>query len=163
MEAAALDELLGGSAREREESWRYSKNAIRALTQQTFALAASDATLSAATLKRIDLPFTRGRRIVIVNGAYSERYSDIAKLDSGVRIERESAQRLNVEISSATAEPLHLVYASVPADAASRWQATCKIELRGERAELIEQHVGEDGADVLGSLTSNISLSPQTA
>jgi Fe-S cluster assembly protein SufD len=161
MEAAALDELLGGSAREREESWRYSKNAIRALTQQTFARAASDAALSAATLKRIDLPFTRGRRIVIVNGAYSERYSDLAKLDSGVRIERESAQRLNVEISSATAEPLHLVYASVPADAASRWQATCEIELRGERAELIEQHVGEAGADVLGSLTSNISLSPQ--
>ena len=102
MEAAALDDLLGGSAREREESWRYSKNAIRALTQQTFALAAPDAALSAAMLERIDLPFTRGRRVVIVNGAYSERYSDIATLDSAVRIERESAQRLRVAITSAS-------------------------------------------------------------
>jgi Fe-S cluster assembly protein SufD len=162
MEAAALDELLGGSAREREESWRYSKNAIRALTQQTFAFAAPDAVLSAATLERIDLPFTRGRRIVIVNGAYSERYSDIAKLDSGVRIERDSAQRLLFTITSASPDPFHLVYVSVPADAPSRWQAACEIQLLGERAGLIEQHVGEAGADVLGALTSRISLAPKT-
>ena len=163
MEASALDELLGGSAREREEAWRYSKNAIRALTQQTFAPAAPDAALSAVSLERIDLPFTRGRRIVIVNGAYSELYSDIAKLNSGVRIECESAQRLRVAITSATTDPLHLVYVSVPTEAASRWQATCDLQLRGERAVLIEQHVGQAGADVLGSLTSTISLGPRTA
>jgi Fe-S cluster assembly protein SufD len=162
MEAAALDELLGGSAREREESWRYSKNAIRALTQQSFALAAPDATLSAATLERIDLPFTRGRRIVVVNGVYSQRYSDSGKLDSGVRIERASAQGLSVVITSSSSEPLHLVYVSVPADTASRWRAACEIQLHGERARLIEQHVGEAGADVLGSLTSQIALGAKT-
>jgi Fe-S cluster assembly protein SufD len=162
MEAAALDELLGGSAREREESWRYSKNAIRALTQQTFALAAPDAVLSAQMLQRIDLPFTRGRRIVIVNGAYSERHSDIGQLGSGVRIERESAQRLNIAITASGDDPLHLAYVSVPADTASRWQAVCEIQLHGGRAQLIEQHVGEAGADVFGALTSQISLAPQT-
>ena len=161
MDAVDLDELLGGSAREREESWRYSKNAIRALTQQTFALAAPDAVVSAATLERIDLPFTRGRRVVIVNGAYSERYSDIGQLGSGVHIERESAQRLNVTITAAN-DPLHLAYVSVAADAASRWQATCDFELRGERAQLIEQHLGEAGADVFGALTSKTTLAPQT-
>jgi Fe-S cluster assembly protein SufD len=163
MEAAALDELLGGSAREREESWRYSKNAIRALTQQTFAFAAPDAALSAATLERIDLPFTRGGRVVVVNGAYSERYSDIAKLASGARIERKSAQHLTIAFDSDTPEPLHLVYVSIPADGASRWQATCEIQVRGERANVIEQHVGEVGADVFGALTAQISLAPQTA
>jgi Fe-S cluster assembly protein SufD len=161
MEAAALDELLGGSAREREESWRYSKNAVRALSQQTFALAAPDAVVSAATLQQIDLPFTRGRRIVIVNGAYSERYSDIGQVGSGVRIERGSAQHLNVAITTAN-DPLHLAYVSVPADTASRWQATCEVELRCERAQLIEQHVGEAGADVFGALTAKISLAPRT-
>ncbi len=162
MEAAVLDELLGGSAREREESWRYSKNAIRALTQQTFTLATPDAALSAATLERIDLPFTRGRRIVIVNGAYSERYSDTGKLGSGVRVERTSAQHLNVSIAAATDGPLHLAYVSVPADTASRWQAVGEIQLHGARARLIEQHVGEAGADVFGTLTTKMSLAPQT-
>jgi len=161
MEAAALDELLGGSAREREESWRYSRNAIRALTQQTFALAAPDAALSAATLERIDLPFTRGRRVVVVNGAYSERYSDVGQLASGVRIERESAQHLAIAFDSDSPDPLHLVYVSIPAQSASRWQAACEIQLHGGRANFIEQHVGEAGADVFGALTSQISLAPQ--
>jgi Fe-S cluster assembly protein SufD len=156
MEAAALDELLGGSTREREESWRYSRNAIRALTQQAFALASPDAALSAEILGRIDLPFMRGRRIVVVNGVYSQRYSATDRLDAGVRINCES-QRLNIDIASGSAEPLHLVYVSVPADAASRWQAACEIQLRG-RAAVIEQHVGERGADVFGAVTSRIAL-----
>jgi Fe-S cluster assembly protein SufD len=162
MDAAALDDLLGGTAREREETWRYSKNAIRALTQQTFAAASREAALSMQTLQRIDLPFTRGRRIVIVNGGYSQRYTDLGELTSTISVRHESAQRLTISIAAACAEPLHLVYVSVPADSASRWQAVCEIELQGGRAELIEQHVGEPGADVLGTLTSQITLGPQT-
>ena len=161
MEAAALDELLGGSAREREETWRYSKNAIRALTQQSFATASPDAELSASSLRQIDLPFTRGRRLVMVNGAYSERYSDLAELTSAVNVRHDSAQRLTITLAGGCAEPLHLVYASVPASSASRWQALCDIQLQSGRAALIEQHIGEPGADVLGAVTSNVILGAQ--
>jgi Fe-S cluster assembly protein SufD len=158
MDASALDDLLGGSAREREESWRYSKNAIRALTQQEFALANTQAILSARTLQKIDLPFTRGRRVVFVNGGYSERYSDVGKLQADIVIRRESAGSLAITIRSDCADPLHLVYVSVPADSASRWQASSEIELQGGHAELIEQHVGEAGADVFGALSVRTTL-----
>ena len=97
-----------------------------------------------------------------MNGAYSERYSDIAKLDSGIRIDRKSAQRLTIVITSGSVDPLHLVYVSVPADSASRWQASCDIQMLGGPAELIEQHIGEPGADVLGTVTSQIKLGQQT-
>ncbi len=160
MDAAALDDLLGGTARGREESWRYSKNAMRALTQQTFATASPDATLSAETLQRIDLPFTRGRRIVIVNGAYSQHYSDIGELASTISLHHESAQHLKITIATGCADPLHLVYVSAPADSASRWQADCEVELQSGSAGLIEQHVGEPGLDVFGTLTSRITLGP---
>jgi Fe-S cluster assembly protein SufD len=163
MDAAVLDDLLGASAREREESWRYSKNAIRALTQQTFAIANPGAVLSAQTLQQMDLPFTRGRRIVIVNGGYSERYSDVGGLSSAVSLRRESAQHLKISIAAGCAQPLHLVYASVPADSASRWQASCEVALQDGCAELIEQYVGEAGADVLGSVAWQVALAPETA
>jgi Fe-S cluster assembly protein SufD len=158
MDAAALDDLLGGSAREREETWRYSRNAIRALTQQDFAAASPDATISAGTLQKIDLPFTRGRRIVIVNGEYSVRYSDAGALTSAIAVQCEAAQSLTIDIDASCDHPLHLVYASIPAASASRWQATRKIRLHGGRAEIIEQHVGEAGADVLGSVASQVVL-----
>ncbi len=158
MEAAALDDLLGGSAREREETWRYSRNAIRALTQQEFAVAPSDATLSAVTLQQIDLPFTRGRRVVIVNGEYSARYSDAGALTSAIAVRCESAQSLTIDIDAGCDLPLHLVYASIPAASACRWQATRKIRLHGGRVDIIEQHVGEPGADVLGSVVAQIAL-----
>ncbi|MDR3388679.1 MAG: Fe-S cluster assembly protein SufD [Rudaea sp.] len=161
MDSAVLDDLLGGSAREREETWRYSKTAIRALTQQAFAIASPDATPSAETLERIDLPFTRGRRIVIVNGGYSQRYSDIGRLASTISLRHESALHLNISIVAGCADPLHLVHVSVPDAAASRWRAVCEVDIGGGRAELIEQHVGEPGADVFGAATSTIALGPQ--
>lgn len=159
MDAAALDELLGGSARARAESWRYSKNAIRALTQQAFVPASGDVPLADETLQRIDLPFTRGRRIVVVNGVYSQRYSDISKVNTGTRIASGSA--LTIDVTSGAGDLLHLAYVSVPADSASRWKASNEIRLQGGCAKLIEQYVGEDGAEVFGRLQSRITVDRQ--
>ena len=108
MDAVLLESLLGDDARTREESWRYSKIALRALTQQVFVAATADATLSPQMLERIDLAFTRGRRIVFVNGRYSERHSDLGKAGSDIVIRPESEQRVTISISAASAEPLHL-------------------------------------------------------
>jgi Fe-S cluster assembly protein SufD len=158
VDALALDELLGGSAREREESWRYSKHAVRALTQQDFAFANSAMELSAETLLRLDLACTRGRRVVIVNGGYSERYSDVSKLRPETQVRQNSATALAINIAGANNDPLHLVYVNVPSETPSRWQSSVEIEITGN-AELIEQHIGESGADVLGALTTRITLS----
>lgn len=161
MDSAELESLLGEPSREREESWRYSKTAWRALTQQMFVAAAADSTLSAQTLDQIDLPFTRGRRMVFINGRYSERYADIGNLRPDILVRRESERQVTIHIPAGRAEPLHLVYVSVAGESASLWQASLTIELQGGHAELIEQHVGENGADVFGALKSQIRLAAQ--
>lgn len=162
MSAVALDELLGSCAREREreESWRYSKAALRALTQQGFAAAGSDLALPAPILDRIDLPRTRGRRIVFVNGVYAERYSDVSAITSDVAIRHESG-RLTLVIAAGCAKPLHLVQASVPAIETSLWRATTSIDVQSGRVELIEQYVGAEGAEVLGVHEVQITLGQQ--
>ncbi|HEX6834851.1 MAG TPA: hypothetical protein VF132_15035, partial [Rudaea sp.] len=72
---ALLDQFGIGDARAREEAWRYSRNALRALEQQAFAPADSSAPLSAELAGRFAWPETEKRRVVFVNGGFSERHS----------------------------------------------------------------------------------------
>jgi len=74
MNAALLDEFGIGDARARDESWRYSKTALRALSQQEFTQAGAHATLDASLAARFDWPLTRGRRLVFINGSFSETH-----------------------------------------------------------------------------------------
>jgi hypothetical protein len=86
MAAALLQEFGSADAREREESWRYSKTALRALAQNDFLVADGRALLSSDLLERINWPHTRGRRLVFVNGIHSSAYSDLTAFD-GVTFE----------------------------------------------------------------------------
>jgi len=56
MGMALLDEFGIGDAQAREESWRHSRTALRALSQNDFATADAHAMLSAALLTRVDWP-----------------------------------------------------------------------------------------------------------
>ena len=150
MDAAALDALLGGSAREREESWRYSRGALRALTQQEFVAADACAPLPPALLERFDWPETRGARLVFVNGALSTRYS---AGDAGFAAQ---AQRGVFELRAGMA--LHVVYVNLPGDAPAQWQASVEMILDGGAASIVEQHVGVGGAEVFGALSSTLRL-----
>jgi Fe-S cluster assembly protein SufD len=158
MSAALLDEFGVGDARERDESWRYSKTALRALSQHDFAAADARAAVEAALADRFDWPQTRGRRLVFVNGNYSAAHSDAGSIDAGIEVRHEDGQRLVLTIDGDSAEPLHLVYASVPGAGPARWQAEGVIDVQSGRANLIEQHVGAAGADVLGTLRSRIAV-----
>ena len=160
MSAFLLDEFGVGDAREREESWRYSKTALRALSQQDFADADARAVLDASTAARFDWPETRGRRLVFVNGSYSEVHSSVEHVGGEVSVRHEDAHRLILAIAGDCAEPLHLIYANVPGVAATRWQAVAEINLVSGRASVIEQHLGEAGVDVLGALHSRIAVGP---
>ena len=159
MNAALLDEFGVGDARERDESWRYSKTALRALSQQDFAEADAHAVLDASLVDRFDWPQTRGRRLVFVNGTYSERFSDAGNTAASVSV-RHEGQHLILTVTGNSDEPLHVVYASVPGAAPTRWQAFADLDLLAGRASVIEQHVGAAGADVLGTLHSRIAVGP---
>jgi Fe-S cluster assembly protein SufD len=152
MDASELDALLGGSEAEREESWRYSRNALRALTQQAFAAADAAAELPADLRQQFDWPETRGARLVFVNGAYSARHSDSP---AGVEIEARNARTI---LRLRDGARVHLIHASVPAAAPSRWQGDLDVDLPSGRATLIEQHVGASGADVFGAVTARYTL-----
>jgi Fe-S cluster assembly protein SufD len=53
---------------------------------------------------------------------------------------------------------LHLVYANGPGAAPARWQSAVEIAVQSGRANVIEQHVGAAGADVLGAVRSRIAI-----
>src|SRR5258705_3425145 len=89
MSAALLDEFGVGDARERDESWRYSKTALRALSQQDFIEADACTALDAALVAQFEWPATRGRRLVFVNGTYSDAHSDAGELGGGVKVRHE--------------------------------------------------------------------------
>jgi len=150
MDAAALDELLGGTAQEREESWRYSRAALRALTQQAFVAADAAAPLPAALLERFEWPETRGRRLVFVNGALCTPRSDATQLAADFAHDA----TLNLPAGST----LHIVYVNVPGNEPARWQARCEIRVEAGTATIIEQHVGAPGADVFGALASQVRI-----
>ena len=145
MSLGLLDEFGIGDAREREESWRYSKGVLRALSQQQFLPAATALPLSAQLQAQFDWMATRGRRLVFINGAFAAAYSDVGALDSTTLIEQGAGGQLVVSLSGTSDEPLHLVYANAPGSGPTRWGAATRIELRAGRATIIEQHVGEIG------------------
>lgn len=151
MDALALDELLGAAAPQREETWRYSRNALRALTRQEFVAAGGDAPLPQALLAQFDWPETRGRRVVFVNGVLAPDHSDLREGTCTVAID--GGGRAVLQLRDAPA-PLHVVLASVPGAAATRWQAASVLRLEQGSAGVIEHHVGASGADVFGVLES---------
>jgi Fe-S cluster assembly protein SufD len=150
MDAASLDALLGAGAAEREESWRYSRNALRALTQQHYVAADAGAQLPAALLEQVDWPETRGARIVFINGAYSTQHSDAA-LD--VRCTHE---RHEIVLPENASHPLHIVYASAPGAAPSHWHGVGEIHLPRGAATVVEHHVCAAGGDVFAALSSQL-------
>lgn len=151
MGTALLDEFGLGDARERAESWRYSKLSLRALSQLDFIAATADVQLPDALIARFDWPHTRGRRLVLVNGGLSHAHSDLCRADD-IQVRHSAENHLIVSIAADCTEPLHLVSVSVPAAAPSRWKATFEVHVHSGSASLIEQHVGVKGADVVGEL-----------
>ena len=158
MSLGLLDEFGVGDARERDESWRYSKSALRALSQQEFTPAATALPLSTRLQAQVDWAATRGRRLVFVNGSFAPTHSDTSALGGEFLVEHGVDNHVLVTVSGAGDEPLHLIYASVPGTGPTRWRATSRIEVRSGRATIIEQHAGEAGPDMLGSLICQVAI-----
>lgn len=118
-----------------KESWRYSERAWNALHAQQF-VTAPPAQLPNTLVESFDWPETRDRRIVFVNGE-----ADLPR-----------------DLSLRDGERLHLVFANVPGGQPRRWRREFAIRLEHGSAEVIEQHVGSSGADVLGELGSHVRL-----
>ena len=155
MDGALLEEFGTGDAREREESWRYSKTALRALAQNEFAAADPRAELSSAIIAKFDWPHTRGRRLVFINGAYSARHSEAAAL-RGVAVEHAAGASI-LRLAGENAL-VHIVHAAVPGPAPARWTAHLQVDVRARGVRIIEQFTGAAGADVLGSLQSSLEV-----
>jgi Fe-S cluster assembly protein SufD len=155
--AALLEEFGRGDAREREESWRYSRTALRSLSQQEFAEADAQAALPDALIAQFDWPQTRGRRVVVVNGAVSERYSDFDDVGAMLTV-GETGGAYAVRIDGKIDEPLHIVYANIPSAQPVRWQASTSLTVVNGSARVIEQHIGADGAAVLGAVRRCVAL-----
>jgi Fe-S cluster assembly protein SufD len=155
MGLALLDEFGIGDAQAREESWRYSRNALRALAQADFAAADPRAALPERLHAQIDWAETRGRRIVFVNGAYRAEHSDAGDL-AGVAVEHGDGG--TVLTFAGPGETAHLVYASAPGAGPSRWSAQSSIRVRARGSRIVEHHVGAAGSDVLGSLRCRIDV-----
>ena len=117
-----------------KEAWRYSERAWQALHAQKF-IAAPLAELPKALVESFDWAETRGRRIVFVNGA--------AELG---------------ELRLRDGERCHLVFANVPGVQSARWERELSITIEHGSAEIVEQHVGVDGTDVLGELASHVRV-----
>ena len=160
--AALLEEFGPADARERDEAWRYSRTALRALAQQEFVVADAHASVDAALRERFAWSQTQGRRAVFVNGVFSAANSDLSALAAAVRLRHDATDRTSFLVNGDCAEPLHLVYLGIPGAAPSRWSATLDIEVTHGHARLIEHHVGAAGSDVLGALRSHVTLGANT-
>jgi len=155
MESMLLEEFGIGDARERDESWRYSKTALRALGQHDFVPANALAELTPAATAQFDWPHTCGRRLVFVNGAYSARYSDPSAL-RGVTAEHAAGASM---LRFSTDDSLvHIVHASVPGALPARWTAQLQLDVQARGVRIIEHFIGATGADVLASLQSNLAV-----
>ncbi len=162
MAAALLEEFGRGDAREREESWRYSKMALRALAQQDFVAADAQADLSDALRAQFEWPRTNGRRVVVVNGAFSERYSDLTDVGASVTVGESAGNVYSIRIDGEIDEPMHVIYVSAPSAQPSRWQANVEVAIVNGHARIVEQHLGAGGAAVLGSLRRRFELARGT-
>ncbi len=153
-----MDGLLGefgsGDAQTRAESWRYSRNALRGLEQQTFVAAAAPRELPQTLIERFDWPQTRGRRLVFANGALNAALSDMSASGANVEVAADGTHTISFRGKGA----LHLVFANVAAATPSRWNAALHIRAASGQAHIVEQHVGTEGAEVLGALTSEITI-----
>lgn len=158
-----VDGLLGefgeGDAQARAESWRYSRQALRALEQQHFGTADGVAALPDALIERFDWPQTRGRRLVFVNGVLDVGHSDASA--SGSTIERAADGTCAIQFRGD--EALHLVFANIPGSVPERWNATLHIRAESGRTHLTEQHIGAEGAGMLGALVSGIAVADGAA
>ncbi len=164
--AAAAHDLLEdfgrGDVREREESWRYSKPALRALSQQEFIAADTQAALPDDLRARFDWPQTQGHRVVFVNGGFSEKHSDVSKLGATFTVGETAGNTWSIRIDGEVDEPVHVVYVSVPSAQPSRWQANVSVAIVNGRSGVIEQHLGAAGAVVLGALHRQFELAAAT-
>ncbi len=159
MEAALLDELAVGDARQRAESWRYSRNAVRALAQLEFSAADAQAPLSDELRALWQWPQTTGRRLVFVNGVLSAAESDGAAVADVVS--HVAGDTCTLRIERDTSMPLHVVQVAVAGTAASRWTGRLALRIAAPRACLIEQHVAAPGAELLGCCDIEIELAAQ--
>ena len=155
MGVALLEEFGIGDALAREESWRYSKTALRALGQNDFVEADAKLVVPDDLRAQFDWPETRGRRLVFVNGAHSPQHSDAHALESGAM----AAQGGTLAFApTRDGESLHLVYLSLAGTAAARWNASAAIRIAARGIRIVEQHLGTAGADVLGSLRTSVDI-----
>ena len=153
---ALLDDFGIGTDQEREESWRYSRMALQALDRQQFATAARDANLSSSLIEQFDWPETRGSRLVFVNGGYSAAHSDASLLASAVSVVDDAMT--SIAMTADFTQPIHVVFANVGGETASRWHRSIDIRVERGSSTLIEHHIGALGTDVLGSVASNIHV-----
>jgi Fe-S cluster assembly protein SufD len=93
--------------------------------------------------------------LVFVNGIHSSAYSDLTAFD-GVTFEG-SGETVALTIVG-NDQVVHLVYVSVPGAQPARWNAQLSICVAALGARIIEQHIGDTGADVLGSLRVNLEI-----
>ena len=117
-----------------KEAWRYSERAWQALHAQEF-IAARPAQLPDVLMQRFDWLQPCSRRVVFVNGA----------ADAGEFLLRDG-------------ERLHLIFANAPGAQSARWERELSIRIEHGSAEIIEQHIGDAGADVLGELFSRVHV-----
>jgi len=162
MAATLLEEFGRGDAREREESWRYSKTALRALSQQEFVASDARADVPAALRARFEWSQTQGRRVVVVNGTFSERYSDLSGVGASVTVGESTGNAYSIRIDGEIDKPLHVVYVSVPSAQPSRWQASVEVAIVNGCTRVVEQFLGDDGAGILGSLRRRYDLARGT-
>lgn len=161
MATVLLDDFGRGDANERAESWRYSRMALRALEQNDYVAAdeaEAEAELPETLRAQFDWPQTRGRRVVVINGTYSERHSDHADVGAYVTAGDSGGNTYVIRIDGEVAQPLHVVYVSVPAAQPVRWRTKVGIVLESGRACVVEQIVGADGAATLASLLRQVTL-----
>ncbi len=142
-----LDEFGVGSATERAESWRYSLNALRALSQMAFEQTRPVLALGDTWSSRIrSVP---EQRVVIVNGEFSRELSLFD--DAAVTV----AESINV--SAALTGELNLVFVNVPGERPLRWSKDISLHVAAD-TKIVEHHFGEAGADVLGAVTSRATV-----
>ena len=119
-----------------KEAWRYSERAWNALHAQEFAAAHTPALLPDSLVGQFDWTETRARRVVFVNG------------------EATAAAKLHLS----DGERLHLVFISVPDAQPARWSLDLPITVETGSAEIVEQHIGLGGTEILGELTSHVRV-----
>jgi Fe-S cluster assembly protein SufD len=153
---ALLEQFGIGDAQAREESWRYSRSALRALEQQDFAAGSASAVVAQTLVERFDWPQTQSCRVVFVNGVCSQTLSS---LDSAADFDIAHGEGVTtIRCLGSELSRLHLVFVGVPGAKAVRWDRELRVEVSNARTQVIEQHLADGGADSLGALTSQMSV-----